>query len=285
MSTTIHHELKRSFKWYNKWHDNPGHHFAHWLIFLMVSLLVTLSLVVQIKNQAQAETSLNENITPLSVQEQIKALDNCNSLSGSDGLAIICDFAPSAVKQGGTVIIAGVNLGSVVNLSNSTDNVFPVQGSVSADKKRVTITVPATLKNGTYGVEVVTDDGTFASTTKRLTISDVLTATTNTSGEFINPVFPIRNSPATSLGDLIGMIFNYSLQILGLIVFLMILFSGFQWLLAGGNPGTISKARSRITQALLGAVILLASYLILNTINPDLVKGGFTLEGINTMTK
>ncbi len=179
-------------------------------------------------------------------------------------------LSTSSLARGGILQISGQNLLENVKLTSSTGTSTTIKGTITEAGTNLIVNIPITITSGIYAVAISSDNG-FLDIPQKLTITD---------GKPIVPYFPSTYSPSTSLGDLIGMVFNYSLQILGLIVFIMILFSGFQWLLAGGNPGTISKARSRITQTLLGATILLASYLILNTINPDLVKGGFTLEGI-----
>ena len=52
----------------------------------------------------------------------------------------------------------------------------------------------------------------------------------------------------------------------------MIVVGGFEYITAGGNESTVGRAKTRITQALLGILLILGSYLILNTINPDLVN-------------
>jgi len=56
----------------------------------------------------------------------------------------------------------------------------------------------------------------------------------------------------------------------------MIMFGGFQWLIAGGNPTKISGAKTQILSAMAGLTLLLASYTILNVINPELTTLGLT---------
>lgn len=85
------------------------------------------------------------------------------------------------------------------------------------------------------------------------------------------PQQPFTPRKAANLGELITDIYNWSLGILGLGVFSMITYGGALWLTAAGNPGKIASAKSKISNALLGAVLLLSSYLILNLINPDLL--------------
>lgn len=72
------------------------------------------------------------------------------------------------------------------------------------------------------------------------------------------------------------------MNLVGLAIFLAFLYAGFLWLTAAGRPASIAKAKEIMTNAIAGAIILLASYLILHTINPDLVKQTFKLPGIGT---
>lgn len=75
----------------------------------------------------------------------------------------------------------------------------------------------------------------------------------------------------TLLPEYINYLFNFSLMIVGLIVFLALVLGGFFWLTSAGNPTKLSDAKERIFGALTGLVLLLCSWLILNTINPQLV--------------
>ena len=98
------------------------------------------------------------------------------------------------------------------------------------------------------------------------------------------PIIPTEGLP--SFGELVAWIFTWSLNILGIVVFVMIFYSGFQWFTAAGNTAKVSEARGQITNAITGAIILLSAYIILYTINPDLIKGTFTLPGSdNTQDK
>ncbi|MDP3004239.1 MAG: hypothetical protein Q8N43_01910 [Candidatus Azambacteria bacterium] len=62
---------------------------------------------------------------------------------------------------------------------------------------------------------------------------------------------------------------------LGLIAFLALgymMLGGIQYILAAGNVAKVEDAKDTIQQALIGLGLLLVSYLLLNTINPDLVN-------------
>lgn len=58
----------------------------------------------------------------------------------------------------------------------------------------------------------------------------------------------------------IGSIIQIALSFLGVFFMILIIFSGFQWMSAGGNPETVGKAKSRITNAVIGLAIVLVAY-------------------------
>jgi len=81
------------------------------------------------------------------------------------------------------------------------------------------------------------------------------------------------------IGQMINTFYDWLLSIVGIAVALTIMAAGFLWLTSGGNQTKISKAKQLISGSLTGLVILLVSWMLLNTINPDLIKTG-KLEGI-----
>ena len=74
------------------------------------------------------------------------------------------------------------------------------------------------------------------------------------------------------IGLYIKAIYDYSLSIVGLIAGITILFAGVIWLTAGGNASAVESAKNWIIASLSGVVLLFASYLILFTINPNLIS-------------
>jgi cytochrome bd-type quinol oxidase subunit 2 len=55
-------------------------------------------------------------------------------------------------------------------------------------------------------------------------------------------------------------IINVVLTILGLLVTILIIFAGFQWMTAGGNEDKVKKARSTLTNAIIGLVIIMLAW-------------------------
>jgi type IV secretory pathway VirB2 component (pilin) len=60
----------------------------------------------------------------------------------------------------------------------------------------------------------------------------------------------------------IGNIIQIVLGFVGTLFLILIIISGFQWMMAGGNTDTITKAKQRMINATIGLVIVLAAYSI-----------------------
>ncbi len=78
----------------------------------------------------------------------------------------------------------------------------------------------------------------------------------------------------TFKGDLLGFLrwlFPIGIATAGALSVIMLIFAGFQWMAGAISPPQIEAAKSRITAALSGLFLALISWLVLYTINPDLV--------------
>lgn len=69
-------------------------------------------------------------------------------------------------------------------------------------------------------------------------------------------------------------IYTISVGVAVALAVVMIVYAGIIYATSGDNASKQKEAKTQITQAIFGLAILLASYLILNTINPDLVNLG-----------
>lgn len=79
-------------------------------------------------------------------------------------------------------------------------------------------------------------------------------------------------------------VFWFLLSASTVLALVMIIVGGVQYVGAGGNQSVISDAKSRITNAILGLILALASWLILYTINPKLVNLELPIEKLNIPT-
>jgi len=73
-----------------------------------------------------------------------------------------------------------------------------------------------------------------------------------------------------SLSQIIGFAYYFMVAISGLAAFVMLVWGGVQWLLSGAIPSQASAAKDRIRNAILGLLLILASVLIIQIINPEL---------------
>ncbi|MEK7606731.1 MAG: pilin [Patescibacteria group bacterium] len=72
------------------------------------------------------------------------------------------------------------------------------------------------------------------------------------------------------LGGYIAAVYSFLLSIVGILAGIMITVAGFEWLLAAGSSEKITHAKKRIQNAIIGMILALGSYLILQTVNPAL---------------
>lgn len=75
---------------------------------------------------------------------------------------------------------------------------------------------------------------------------------------------------SSDLTLLVQYIYEWGIALGGLAAFIALLIAGFIYLTSVGDPQKMADARGRIAWALAGLVLLLASWIVLNTINPDL---------------
>jgi hypothetical protein len=75
----------------------------------------------------------------------------------------------------------------------------------------------------------------------------------------------------STLPACISQIYRWSLGIGSLLALLMVIFGGYSYMTSAGNAERASKGTEMIWGAIIGLALLFGAYLILNTINPDLV--------------
>ena len=66
----------------------------------------------------------------------------------------------------------------------------------------------------------------------------------------------------TTLATTLGLLINVALSILGVIFLIITIISGYQWMTAQGNEAQVTKAKDSVTRAVIGLVVVIASYAI-----------------------
>lgn len=67
-------------------------------------------------------------------------------------------------------------------------------------------------------------------------------------------------------------IVGYILAMLGIILLVQIIFSGYSWMMSGGNEEKIKSAKDKILNSIIGLAIILIAYILVNTIFGLLIK-------------
>lgn len=65
------------------------------------------------------------------------------------------------------------------------------------------------------------------------------------------------------LGGIIKNLFGYALGLAGIVLFILLLVGGFQFITSGGDPKAADGAKKTITSAIIGLIVILVSYIIL----------------------
>ncbi len=98
---------------------------------------------------------------------------------------------------------------------------------------------------------------------------------------FCQKVYALENAYPEILGykitdnsefvDYVSYSFSFIISISSVILIFVIIMSGIDFILAGGNPSKVSEAKKRIKNGFIGITILFFSYLILHTINAPVI--------------
>ncbi len=88
----------------------------------------------------------------------------------------------------------------------------------------------------------------------------------------INVNIPGASVTNDNPAGIVANFYSFALLIGGVLAFGAIVWGGVQYALSAGNPSGQSEGKEWIVGALLGLLLLSTAYLILNVINPNLVK-------------
>ena len=95
---------------------------------------------------------------------------------------------------------------------------------------------------------------------------------------------PGGNDTANGFTQYISFLFPFLLSIAAISALIMFIIGGIQYTLGGASPEQMKSARERISNAIWGLLLAVFSVLILQTINPELIKLSLTLEDVGTQS-
>lgn len=86
------------------------------------------------------------------------------------------------------------------------------------------------------------------------------------------PISPGRTelTDQSNISEMVKYFYEWGISLGGIAVFFSLTIAGFQYLTSVGNESRMREAKDKIKSSLFGLLLLLSSFLILNTINPEL---------------
>ncbi len=103
-----------------------------------------------------------------------------------------------------------------------------------------------------------------------LLVSPALAAVNNNTNYVPLVNIPGVNTDAGVLTYLSGL-YNFLISVVGILAMAVIIYGGMRYLTSAGNPSSVEEAKDAITSAVTGLILALLSWLILSTINPDIL--------------
>ena len=77
----------------------------------------------------------------------------------------------------------------------------------------------------------------------------------------------------TDVSSIISIVIKSALGIIGALTLLMLVWGGFQWLTSAGNPEKVKMGTQTMVWAIIGVVLVFASYILLSTFTSYLTGG------------
>ncbi|MBI1863494.1 hypothetical protein HYS00_05255 [Candidatus Microgenomates bacterium] len=77
-----------------------------------------------------------------------------------------------------------------------------------------------------------------------------------------------------TLGNIINVVLPFVIMLCGILLFFIFIWAGYDFMLSRGEPGKIKAARAKMTYGIVGFVLLVLSYFIVNLISYMFGVGG-----------
>lgn len=93
-----------------------------------------------------------------------------------------------------------------------------------------------------------------------------LLALTLPGGNTVNPPSQLPKGGLTTVQTAVGNALSIMIILAVVIVVIAIVWSGIQWATSGGDKGKVAAARARMTWAIIGLIVVLTTFFMLNII-------------------
>jgi hypothetical protein len=149
-----------------------------------------------------------------------------------------------------------------------------VQEKIEASKGSLTDQLQATI---------TAEQNKLQEDTEKLLIENLKSIDLQVDIPGFNPEAAVKNSylekkqdgnfyfTSSILTEYIITIFQYAIYVIGILAVILIIFSGFQWMISGGNKATIQQAIQRIQRSIIAVLIAVSSYTLLTAIDSNLI--------------
>ncbi len=76
--------------------------------------------------------------------------------------------------------------------------------------------------------------------------------------------------PSSDIFDIIGSLIGIALSFLGVLLLILMIYAGFLWMTAQGDPKQVTKAKDILKNATVGIIIVLSAYALTRTVIQEL---------------
>jgi len=89
----------------------------------------------------------------------------------------------------------------------------------------------------------------------------------------------LKDNTPKDVPTIAGNIIGTALSMISVIFFILMVYGGFLWMTAHGDEGQVKKAQDTIIAAVIGIIVILASYAITNYVTTSVINNSSTPEG------
>ena len=98
-------------------------------------------------------------------------------------------------------------------------------------------------------------------------VNNLIAQSIEISNKIEGPLKGPGGMPINNLGDIISIVLKFIIPLGGIILFFVLVISGIGIMTSAGNPEKLKTAGARITTAIIGFVLLILTYVVINFVS------------------